>query len=75
MTIPALKPSNYVMQLGQYRGQSIETVRTAYLLWWLSQDPLRMKYTACSRVIAAELRKRFAVPEGIETELIFDDLI
>lgn len=75
MNTPDIKPSNYVMQLGVHRGKRIETLRTPYLLWWMSQDALRTKYEACSRVITAELRKRFAVPGAIEEELIFDDLI
>lgn len=60
------------MPCGKFAGQPITTMRTTLLLWWSSQDVLRLNYPDTVHAILAELRRRFADGERIEDELMPD---
>lgn len=61
-----------VMTFGKYRGERIDALRTAYLLWWVSQDSLRKNYPAFAGAMLSVLRNRFHQGDQVEEELLPD---
>lgn len=61
-----------VMPFGKHRGERIDTLRTPYLLWLVSQDTLRKNFPALASVMLAELRHRFTQGDRVEVELLPD---
>lgn len=46
------------MPIGQYKGQTVSTLPTPFLSWFISQDALRLKYRKTAVAIWTELGRR-----------------
>ncbi len=64
-------PDNVVMPAGQYQGCSIASVPLRRLIWWLSQNGIRVKHPKVCAAILALLGKRIA--DGTATKELLDD--
>ena len=59
--------------MGKYKGQLISALATQFLLWFLTQENLRSKYSEAAQSIVEELRGRFGAPGRVERELAPSD--
>jgi uncharacterized protein (DUF3820 family) len=57
------------MTIGKHTGQPIAKLKSAYLMWLISNDHIRFKHPELLKAILSELRARFDLLENLEAEL------